>query len=297
MRSRSIKGGVEYGLQSNAGLLTVSGNIVYGTASGSANLRLSGSGDGVISSNVGSGNLDISVIKEGAGTWSLTGANGYTGITDVKAGRLDITTAKSGGGDIQVGDLATLGVTVAAAGQTLTTSSLTLGTALGGTLAIDLGSLALPTSPLISATDLTTHGSNSITIKGTGLSLGSFPLIDYTGVIEGSGFSGLTVSGLPPRVSANLQNDSVNTRVLLNVTAFDVPRWTGATNGIWDINNSTNPNSGSGTVNWRESNSGIATRYLQSAEVVDSVIFNDLADRHHGCHARCRADADHRDRE
>lgn len=271
------EGGTEYGLQSNAGRLDVSGNVVYGSVTGETNLHLSGIGDGVISSNLGAGSLGISVIKEGSGTWSLTGANAYTGLTDVKAGRLNISTAKTGGGDIQIGDLATLGVSLAAAGQTLNTSSLTLGNTLGSTIAFDLGGFALPAVPLVSTTTLTTNGNNTVTIKGTGLSLGSFPLIDYTGVIEGSGFGGLSLGGLPPRVSANLQNDSGNSRVLLNVTAFNVPRWTGAVNGLWDINNSTDPTTGSGTVNWRESNSGTPTRYLQSADIVDSVIFNDQA--------------------
>lgn len=271
------QGGVEYGLQSNAGSLTVSGNIVYGTASGATNLRLSGTADGLVSSNIGTGGLDISVIKEGSGTWSLSGANAYIGSTEVRGGRLNITTAKSGVGNISVGDLTTLGVSLAASGQSLNAASFTLGATTGSTLALDFGSLGLPSTPLIVTPDFTTHGINTITFKGTGLSLGSFPLIDYSGSIGGSGFIGLSLSGLPPRVTANLQNDLAGTRVLLNVTAFDLPRWTGATNGLWDINNTTDPTSGSGTPNWRELNSGAVTRYLQSAGVVDSVVFDDQA--------------------
>lgn len=272
------EGGTDYGFQSNGGLLSVAGSIAYGTATGATNIRLSGASDGIISSSIGTGGLEISIIKEGSGTWTLSGANAYVGSTEVKTGRLNITTAATGGGDISVGDLATLGINLGATGQTLNASSITLGvTTGGGTLAIDLGNFGLPTLSLIATPELTVNGTNTITLKGTGLSVGSFPILDYTGSIHGSGFAGLSLSGLPPRVTATLQNDVANTRVLLNVTGFEVPRWTGAVNGLWDINNSTDPSTGSGTVNWQETNSGTATRYLQSAGVIDSVIFNDQA--------------------
>jgi autotransporter-associated beta strand protein len=56
-------------------------------------------------------------------------------------------------------------------------------------------------------------------------------------------------------------------RVDLNLTAFDFPRWTGATNTNWDT----------ATQNWREVNSGAATLYLQGAGGSDSVLFDDTA--------------------
>ena len=43
--------------------------------------------------------------------------------------------------------------------------------------------------------------------------------------------------------------------------------------GKWDIDNGT----GSGTTNWREINSGTATRYIQNANGSDSVRFDDTA--------------------
>lgn len=268
-------GGLEYGFRSDAGLLTVAGPVSYGTAAGPTNLRLSGAGNGVVASSLGAS--EISVVKDGAGTWSLTGTNAYTGATTVNAGQLIVSATQTGGGDFTVNDLATLGVKLSSTGQSLVTSTLTLGSATGGILTLDLGDFASTTVPAITSGVLTTTGTNTVTVTATGLSVAAYPLIGYSGTIQGDGFAGLALANLPPRVTANLLNDTVNKKVLLNITQFDIPRWTGAVNGNWDINNSANPATGSGTPNWRELNSGNATRYLQTAGAVDSVLFDDTA--------------------
>ena len=48
-------GGAEYAIESTAGTLTASGDVVYSSASGSTSLRLGGGGNGVITGNVGAG--------------------------------------------------------------------------------------------------------------------------------------------------------------------------------------------------------------------------------------------------
>ena len=191
------------------------------------------------------------------------------------AGRLNLTTAQASGGAISIADGATLGVTAAAASQSLVTSALTLGSTFGGTIAFDTGAFGNPLAPLIDSPSFTTAGSNTLSVKAGGapLTLGQFTLIHYTSSISGAGFAGLTLGTLPARVSASLVDDAANHRVALNVTAFDIPKWTGAQSNTWDFDDG----SSVGTSNWKEVNSGLETHYLQGADGIDSVLFDDTA--------------------
>lgn len=262
-----------------AGTLTLNGGIApansaTGPVSVIFDVTTRGSANGVISDN---GSHVLGVTKEGAGTWSLTAANSYTGATTVNAGQLNITTSQTGGGALTVADGAALGLTLSAAGQTLNTSALTLGTSTGSALYLNLGSFSNPTAALINATTFSTSGSNVLNISGTGLSVGTINLISYTGSIGGAGFGGLTLGTLPARVTANLVDNTGASKVQLNISAFDVPKWTGAASSDWDINDGPDPATGTGSVNWKETTSGTATRYLQYVGVIDSVRFDDSA--------------------
>jgi autotransporter-associated beta strand protein len=75
--------------------LSLSGNI---TGTGSSQLlQLIGAGDGVISGSIGSAGGMV-VTKSGAGTWTLSGANTYSGITTVIGGTLDVSGSLGNGG-------------------------------------------------------------------------------------------------------------------------------------------------------------------------------------------------------
>lgn len=268
-------GGTEYRIDSNGGALTLSGNVVHDPANGPSNLTLGGSGTGIVTGKIGAGGQAISVIKDGNGMWTLTGSHDYSGSTQILGGRLNLSTSQIGGGAISLGDGTTLGLTLAAAGQTLTTSSLTIGESAGASLAFHLGAFGNPTTALVTATDLTINGSNTVQLStgGGGLSVGQFPLIQYTNPLGGSGFAGLTLGALPPRVTAALVNDSGNHRILLDVTAFDIPVWTGSVSSDWDATDGV----ATGTANWKELNSGNVTTYLQGDAGTDSVLFDDTA--------------------
>ncbi len=272
-------GGGNTRIKVTAGSLTLNGGIAPSASSSGPvsvifDVTTSGSASGVIADN---GSNVLGVTKEGAGTWLLTAANSYSGATTVNAGQLSITTSQTGGGAVTVADGAALGITLNAAGQTLNTSALSLGTSTGSTLYLNLGSFSNPTAALINATTFSTNGSNTLNISGTGLSVGTFTLISYNGSIGGAGFGGLTLGSLPARVTASLVNNSAASNVQLNVSAFDVPKWTGAISSDWDINDGPDPTTGAGTVNWKETTSGNATRYLQFNGVIDSVRFDDSA--------------------
>ena len=71
---------------SDAGMFTLS-NV--GTITGSGfNLTLAGAGDGVVESIISTGNG--SVIKQGPGAWTLSGANTYAGQTSINGGVLNV---------------------------------------------------------------------------------------------------------------------------------------------------------------------------------------------------------------
>ncbi len=272
----SISAGSGTRIRVTAGSLTLNGAITAATSPVTLafDIATSGTANGIISDH--GGNV-LSLTKEGTGTWTLTAANTYTGATTVSAGQLTLTTAQTGGGAITVADGAALGLTLSAAGQSLHTSALTLGTSTGSTLYFNLGSFSNPTAALITATAFSTGGTTALNISGTGLGVGIFDLISYTGPLGGAGFGGLTLGTLPARVTASLVNNTAASKVQLSISAFDVPKWTGALSSDWDVNDGPDPTTGSGTVNWKETTSGTATRYLQFVGVVDSVRFDDSA--------------------
>ncbi len=79
-------------ISSANGTLTVSGSITLVTTSRTLYLGGSSTGANTISGVIGeSGTSALLVVKQGAGTWILTGSNTYTGTTSVNAGTLVVT--------------------------------------------------------------------------------------------------------------------------------------------------------------------------------------------------------------
>jgi autotransporter-associated beta strand protein len=89
-------GGNAYNVASDAGLLTMQGDCTAtGPATGDRFLQLSGSGNGAWTGAISDGTAVITIVKQGSGTWTLSGANAYTGETRVDQGTLSITGAAS----------------------------------------------------------------------------------------------------------------------------------------------------------------------------------------------------------
>lgn len=201
------------------------------------------------------------VIKNGAGTLTLSGVNQYTGASVVNAGKLVVTTASLGGGAYSVADNAGLGVTVAAAGTQLNAASLALASSTAATLDFDLGAFGNPASAVLNVLGgLAVNGVVTINIADALPQVGSFPLIQYG---SRTGVRGFVLGSIPLGVQAHLATNSPNT-VDLVITAVGLPRWDGQVGGIWDIGL---------TTNWTELSTGLPTYYKDGS----AVLFDDAA--------------------
>jgi fibronectin-binding autotransporter adhesin len=85
-----LGGGFDYGIEATAGRLTLAGGIAFTDVfSSTRNVRLSGDGEGAVSGAIqNGGSAIVAIAKTGAGQWTLSGMNSYTGATTVSAGTL-----------------------------------------------------------------------------------------------------------------------------------------------------------------------------------------------------------------
>lgn len=198
------------------------------------------------------------LVKNGAGTLTLSGANTYSGATVVNAGKLVNSTDATANGSYTLANGAALGVNLVNAGGQLNQASLTLGTV---TLDMDLGSFGNPTSAPLNVTGaLAVNGVVTVNIDDDLPQLGQFPLIQY-GSRSGSG--SFALGSLPPGVVANIVTNAGGS-IDLNITFVAAPRWDGQVNGNWDI---------ATTANWIELSTTLATTYADG----NAVLFNDAA--------------------
>jgi autotransporter-associated beta strand protein len=91
-------GGNQYNLQSDAGLLTVSGSF-QNNQSGAGDVRylnLMGNGNGLFSGVIADSSVtpnpsQTALVKTGSGMWTVTGINTYSGSTSIAGGTLSIS--------------------------------------------------------------------------------------------------------------------------------------------------------------------------------------------------------------
>ncbi len=173
-------GGGNTALVSNAGTLSVSANVTNAADNGSTRiLVLQGASNGSLSgilSNGATALLVSALTKNGTGTWSLSGANTYTGPTTLTAGTLlvnNTTGSGTGTGAVTVSTSATLGGTGALAGAVTVASGATHAPGVSGPGAQSTG--AYNNSGLL-----------SVDITGTAAGTG-YDQVNVTGTVNSAG--------------------------------------------------------------------------------------------------------------
>ncbi|MBK1825757.1 beta strand repeat-containing protein [Haloferula rosea] len=218
---------------------------------GAHTITLSGALSGAGGLSVDSGNLVLS----GTGT--------YAGNTAVNGGTLYVNGATGTGASP---------VTIASGGAIGVGTPQTTGTGTVETLDLQAGSesvfrlsFAAPETLTVNAADGLTVGGNTVTAIPTGqLFIGdTFPIIQYTGTIQGAGFGALSLDPLPnPHYAVSLVDgtvaDPLDTTIYVSVDSVDSITWTGSVDGVWDVNS---------TGNWETDSDLNASNYYDFDQV------------------------------
>jgi autotransporter-associated beta strand protein len=172
-------------------------------------------------------------VKTGAGTLIANHPdNLIAGTARIEDGTLQLRTSAASSGDVELagGHLQLTGAIAA--------DHVDLG---GGSVTFNVGE----TTSTITCNTLEVSQPTTVQLAPQGLLTlnDEFTIIDYTGTIDGLGLGGLTLTPLPsPRISLSLNEDAVNSRLIVRVDATDSLIWTGAQNMVWD----------GSTLNWRQ---------------------------------------------
>lgn len=164
--------------QSGTGLLKFTGNFTA-TGNGLKTLTLTGStaGTGEIAGAIVNSTSATSVTKNGTGTWTLSGANTYTGATTVNAGTLAL------GANNAFSSGSAIGLTAGTVDlKTFSTSAASLDFAAGSTLRFDLTTPGNSTALLALSGSLakTNTGVFTLDFSGSGQA-GTYNLVSFSG--------------------------------------------------------------------------------------------------------------------
>ena len=228
-------------------------------------------GGGTLSGVIQNSSGTLSLAKVGAGTEILSGGYTYSGTTTVAGGTLGLSSGfgvPSTPGSLVISNGSTLAADVSS-GNSLPANNLILQD--NATINVNYGSLTTnPTAPVINASgSLSAPGSNIvINIAATGLQVGTFTLVKYTGTTPGS-LANFQLSP-PPGVAAILVNNTGNHSIDIQITSIpNLLSWSGVNGTSWDLI----------TANWSNTVAGGITVFRQytngSVIAGDSVVLDD----------------------
>jgi autotransporter-associated beta strand protein len=201
----------------DAGLIAITGT----PATGTTGITLGGTAGGSVSTIIAGART---LTKEGTGTWTLSGANTYTGATTVSAGTLKAGVATNAFGSASAVTLAnTSGATLDITGFSNTIGSLTGGGGSGGNITLGAATLTIGTnnsSPaayggVISGTGaISKSGSGSLTLSGANTYTGGTTLsagtlnINHTSALGASGTFTITGGSIDNTSAGNITTNS-----------------------------------------------------------------------------------------
>ena len=221
--------GVSQTFTNVGGATAFSGGSIAGGSATTASLTINNPGVVTNACAIGGTNTyqnNLALLKGGAGQLFLPGVLTYTNNTTITAGTVVA-------GALTNADGATLSV-VDATG-TLSATNLALGTLAGSFVAIT--GFTGATAPVL-ATNLTTAGTNYLSLTGTPATGVDYPVIKY-GTLGGAGFGSFhLLRGMFGYVSNNAANSSVDV-VLSNPNIYPLA-WQGNLSAVWDVNTSSN---------------------------------------------------------
>jgi fibronectin-binding autotransporter adhesin len=272
--------GTTIGDLSGAGSLVLGGKaLTFGTANDTVfSGPISGNGGGL--------------VKQGAGTFTLGGANSYTGATDVLAGTLLVngnqsaatgfTSVASGatlggigtiGGDVNIADGAMLAPGAGGAGALTINGNLAL--ASGATLGFEFGQANNPGGPLNDVVhvggDLVLDGTLDVAVPvGGAFDIGLYRVINYAGSLTDNG---LTLGTLPAGANAQVQTSIAGEVNLINTGSATLNFWDGAAgpkfdgavnggDGVWQ--------NSAGNDNWADIGGAVNAGYADGAFAIFS---------------------------
>ncbi len=238
------------------------GNTTFNCAysGGTANISLSGP--------LTDGGLGGGLYVTGGGTLTLSGTNTYSGATVVSNGTLAIATTAT-----TTSSIGTLGldgsagspdltVSVSSPGQTFTNTGLNF---TNGSTAFTVAFSALAPSTTVAPMQVSGNvgfGSTpTVTITGSAIAVGTYPLIKYTGTVSGTVPSSVSTPGYIS--SAYITNLTGSKTIALVVTGstYNPALYWAIGSGAWNTN----------SLNWKQFS--LTTNYQDG----DAVIFDDSA--------------------
>jgi fibronectin-binding autotransporter adhesin len=249
----NVSGTVNYG-----GLLTLAGSTTIssdagtlnltnvGTITGSGfNLTLTGAGNGSISSIIGT--TTGTLTKFGTGTWTLSGANTYSGITTIAEGTLSVATIGNSGassnlgsnGTINIGSGTTTGALRYTGTGTTSNKVINLNGTTGGAIIDQSG-----TGLLKFTSDLTATGAGAKTLTLQGSTAGTGEISGA--IVDGAGTTSLLKAGTGTWTLSGANTYSGGTT--LSAGTLNINSATALGTGTFDILGGTTINNTSGSA-------------------------------------------------